>query len=641
MEKFQQVSGFNLFECITIAGACNRDLRENRLEENKIAVEPAHGWFDRSKTSKVAREYLHITQKQLEAKGKTLQHRDNGGEFSIPGTNYKADGYCPKDNTVYEFQSCFWHGCTTCFKNRHEKHYRLADRTFHEVHKETVQRIQKIRQQGYNVNTIWECQWMKMKEDDPDLKAEAEILKFVEPLNPRDAFFGGRTETFKLHLRADRDRKIRYKDFKSLYPYVNKACRYPVGKPKLILNPESTDISDYFGLIKCQVLAPYGLYIPVLPVKGEKLTFPLCMKCVEENLALPTLQRSAVCRHTREERIIEGTWCTPELEQALEKGYDVIKIFEVWDFEDSEVGLFADYVNTWLKLKEEASGWPDDVNTEEEKLRYIADFWEHEQVKLEYENMQKNPGMRAVAKIALNSMWGKFAQNDDKTHMKPFTSVQENAAFLARESIIVVNMTVINDVRIEVFYKFTDEDQPINPHTNVFIAAFTTCYGRLRLYEALEITNEDTVYCDTDSTVHLEKPEQPFNHLDGNFLGQLQDECKPGDYIVEFTSGGPKNYGFLTKNGDECCKVKGFSLNSEGCSQMNYHLTKEFVLNEVERPREKPRMKQIMKTHQIVRDAKNYELSTEPASKFYRLVFDKRVIDTVTKDTLPYGYFQG
>jgi len=59
------------------------------------------------------------------------------------------------------------------------------------------------------------------------------------------------------------------------------------------------------------------------------------------------------------------------------------------------------------------------------------------------------------------------------------------------------------------------------------------------------------------------------------YLGQLQNEMAEGDYIVEFVSAGPKNYGYMTANGKTELKVKGFSLNSEGSSQMNYHLMRD------------------------------------------------------------------
>ena len=44
------------------------------------------------------------------------------------------DGYDKESNIVYEFQGCFWHGCTDCYKNRTEKHRRLEDRSMASVY---------------------------------------------------------------------------------------------------------------------------------------------------------------------------------------------------------------------------------------------------------------------------------------------------------------------------------------------------------------------------------------------------------------------------------------------------------------------------------------------------------------------------
>lgn len=48
-----------------------------------------------------------------------IQHALNGGEKQIIINNqtYKVDGYCEKNNTVYEFYGCFWHSCTTCYRS--------------------------------------------------------------------------------------------------------------------------------------------------------------------------------------------------------------------------------------------------------------------------------------------------------------------------------------------------------------------------------------------------------------------------------------------------------------------------------------------------------------------------------------------
>lgn len=62
------------------------------------------------------------------------------------------------------------------------------------------------------------------------------------------------------------------------------------------------------------------------------------------------LERSPVCHHTDQERQITGTWCTPELQKAVEKGYKILHIHEVWHFPETTDGPFRDYVDTWLKI---------------------------------------------------------------------------------------------------------------------------------------------------------------------------------------------------------------------------------------------------------------------------------------------------
>ena len=135
---------------------------------------------------------------------------------------------------------------------------------------------------------------------------------------------------------------------------------------------------------------------PVLPLRAHgKLTFPLCYAC-------STLQNPVACTHDDADRALHGTWCSPEIHKALDVGYQMVKTEEVWDFGQSEVGLFAEYINKFLKLKTEASGWPADVVTEEQMAAFVTDFKAREDVELEPEKMAVNPGMRALAKLCLN-----------------------------------------------------------------------------------------------------------------------------------------------------------------------------------------------------------------------------------------------
>ena len=146
-----------------------------------------------------------------------------------------------------------------------------------------------------------------------------------------------------MYHHVDQDEKIHYIDYTSLYPFINKTGVYPKGHPTFITQPGHTDISQYFGFVKCKVLPPRQLYHPVLPYREhDKLTFPLCALCPELEMGKPMLSRTCVCPHTDDARALVGTWCTPELEKAVELGYDIMYIYEVWHFPEQQEGLFKD-----------------------------------------------------------------------------------------------------------------------------------------------------------------------------------------------------------------------------------------------------------------------------------------------------------
>jgi hypothetical protein len=173
-------------------------------------------------------------------------------------------------------------------------------------------------------------------------------------LNPRDALFGGRTNAAKLYHLCERNEKIRYYDFTSLYPFVQKNCKYPIGLPEIFTENFNDDITNYFGIIRCKVLPPNNLLFPVLPARiNGKLVFTLCYKCA--------LNRDTKCFHNNNDKLIDGTWVTEEVKVALKYGYKIQKIFCVWHWNkisDSNTNLFEEYVNTFLKQKQQNSGFP-------------------------------------------------------------------------------------------------------------------------------------------------------------------------------------------------------------------------------------------------------------------------------------------
>ena len=135
------------------------------------------------------------------------------------------------------------------------------------------------------------------------------------------------------------------------------------------------------------------------------MTFPLCRTCVEQQQAKSMLDRQWTCSHTDQERLICGTWCTSEISKAVQKGYRIVKIHEIWHFpEDQHVeGLFTRYVDTWLKMKQESSGRSSHARTPEDLQNYINHYEVHEGIPMEPGKIVKNAAKRSLAKLMLNS----------------------------------------------------------------------------------------------------------------------------------------------------------------------------------------------------------------------------------------------
>ena len=410
-QEFESQAGFNpMVESVTIASACNRYWRMKHLEPETIAVEPLRGWRGaRVNQSLKALQWLYLKEKEIvkqEGSPDRILHVRNGGEQSVRTavTSYFVDGYDPVTRTIYEFHGCLFHGCRSCYPNRQAKNYAVPDLSIEELYEATINKRMALLRAAYPVVEIWECQWQKLVDTNAEVQSFLASLELVPPLEPREAFFGGRTEGVTLHAVAGEGEEIRYVDITSLYPYINKTSTYPVGHPHIITQPVD-QIDSYFGIACVDILAPTDLFFPVLPVRaGGKLTFPLCRTCVQEELEKPLLSRSHYCTHSDADRILRGTWCTPELQKAIEKGYTLVKIHEVWHFPEHQrrTGLFKNYVDTWLKVKQEASGWPNHCTNNKKKREYIMNYEEREGIRLDISQIAKNPGRKATAKLLLN-----------------------------------------------------------------------------------------------------------------------------------------------------------------------------------------------------------------------------------------------
>ena len=146
--------------------------------------------------------------------------------------------------------------------------------------------------------------------------------------------------------------------------------------------------------------------------------FPLCQTCAEE------VNQTGDCTHSDKDRQLSGVWVSFELQKAVEKGYRVVRTDEVWHFPNTTDTLFSEYVKTFLKCKQEASGYPGHVKTPEEKERYIEEYFRKQGIRLDMEKICVNKAVRSCNNFLLNSLWGRFSMRNNLPTCKLITLSQ-------------------------------------------------------------------------------------------------------------------------------------------------------------------------------------------------------------------------
>jgi hypothetical protein len=129
----------------------------------------------------------------------------------------------------------------------------------------------------------------------------------------------------RLHYKIAEEETMQYVDVMSLYPYICKYFKFPIGHPVIHAGEHCLDrqaILQKDGLMKCSKLPPKHVLHPVLPFRcNNRLLFCLCGTCaIQQN-------RIQDCTHeTDAERALTGTWVPDEIRRACRK------IINVWKF---------------------------------------------------------------------------------------------------------------------------------------------------------------------------------------------------------------------------------------------------------------------------------------------------------------------
>ena len=470
------------------------------------------------------------------------------------------------------------------------------------------------------------------------------VLKKNEYDFGKRAFFGGRTNAISLYKdwtnSVDEGVYGRYIDVQSLYPSVQFYDELPTGAPHWIENPTCIDKIGYYEV---DITPPNDLYHPVLPEKKDgKLVFDLLPKT-------------------------KAVYTSIELNKAVEKGYTITKFYKALVWNESSRDLFKSYVAKNLLQKVQSTGFN---GTEEELDIFIKEHKKRFNIDIDPKKLVKNAGMRALAKIQLNSLWGKFGQKIDMKTTKYVKEVDKWQRMLKDHlngNIELKNDVIIDDDCIYAEYVELKEEKTCLDTTNICLAGFVTAQARLRLYKELDRLGQRVCYFDTDSIIYETDP-KGYNTVEGDYLGEWESETLVKDNennmhdlkITEFVSIGPKSYSYKTNDSiitesvlDEN-KIPVYIYNEDGTKTLlkkkrtdQYHTKfKGFTLNSenTEKIKFDTMKKMIDENHQIKtrvlefnKDKNSGTITTKMNEKIASFVYNKRCV--VNKyDTLPFGH---
>lgn len=94
----------------------------------------------------------------------------------------------------------------------------MTGTTMRVLAEKTEETTENLRSKGFRVVEMWEHTFTQEKKSNTELRDFIAGVEVIDRLNPRDAFFGGRTNAIKLYHEGP----AKYIDFTSLYPWCNK-----------------------------------------------------------------------------------------------------------------------------------------------------------------------------------------------------------------------------------------------------------------------------------------------------------------------------------------------------------------------------------------------------------------------------------
>lgn len=247
----------------------------------------------------------------------------------------------------------------------------------------------------------------------------------------------------------------------------------------------------------------------------------------------------------------------------------------------------------FFKAKEENSGFPADISTEEEKTDFLRSFEDAHGIRLDREKMERpNKALRFVSKLMCNSLWGRFAMRIKRTNYTFARSKEEVENLWYNPSVSIKNDMIMPDSNIWCFIwePYTDCLHSAE-YGSLIIGIVTLACARVHLTKLmLEIEGSGRLrgkrpmlsYHDTDSLMIKADNEEEeeivrrfLKRNAGDNLGDLTNEIVNGFTGIELISPGGKQYLLRSKNavtGEtiDCVKLSGFTQNFSTNTVLNY-----------------------------------------------------------------------
>jgi hypothetical protein len=287
--------------------------------------------------------------------------------------------------------------------------------------------------------------------------------------------------------------KIKCYDVNSLYPYIMQSKLMPVGFPTFFKGNIRKIDPNAFGFFFVKVIAP------------DNIKHPIIQTHIDTNDGKRTISPI-------------GTWedmiFSVEMDNAMKVGYH----FEIlWGYTFEKDYVFTEYVDFLYSLR----------------LNYPP-----------------SDPMNFIAKILLNSLYGRFGMDDN---FKEVNVIHKDyyTDFHNKFSNDILKVTEIDDYFLVEFKLNKDDNGNTTHNTDVAIAASITAYARVHMSQFKNNPKINLYYTDTDSIYTDSDIDESF--IDSKVLGKLKLEniCNKAIFLS------PKVYCLETIDGKVVYKIKG------------------------------------------------------------------------------------